>query len=71
MDLIGNPALVKKTFRSSKSMRLMSNGGTMVVTHKAEVAGYHMHVWYNKNAITNILALLEQCYQAIPCHLRL
>ena len=57
MDLMCNPALVKKTFRSSKSMRLKSNGGTMMVTHKAKVAGYHMHVWYNKNAITNILAL--------------
>ena len=57
MDLICNPALVKKTFRSSKSMRLKSNGGTMVVTHKAKVAGYHTHVWYNKKAITNILAL--------------
>jgi hypothetical protein len=41
-------------------MRLKSKGGTMVVTatHKAEVAGYHTHVvWYNKKAITNIIAL--------------
>ena len=30
----------------------------MVVTHKAKVAGYHTHMWYNnKKAITNILAL--------------
>jgi uncharacterized protein YodC (DUF2158 family) len=57
MDLICNPALVKKMFKSNTSMRLKSNGGTMMVTHKAKVAGYHTHVWYNTKAITNILAL--------------
>jgi hypothetical protein len=56
MDLICNPALVKKMFRSSASMRLKSNDGTMMVTHKAKMAGYHMHLWYNTKAITNILA---------------
>jgi hypothetical protein len=29
----------------------------MMVTHKAKMAGYHTHVWYNTKAITNILAL--------------
>ena len=29
----------------------------MTVTHKAQMAGYHAHVWYSKKAITNILAL--------------
>jgi len=29
----------------------------MVVNHKAKMAGYHAHVWYDKRAITNILAL--------------
>jgi hypothetical protein len=38
-------------------MRLKSNGGIMVVNKKAEISGYHAHVWYNKNAIANILAL--------------
>ena len=38
-------------------MRLKSNGGTMVVTKKAEMAGYHTDVWFDRNAITNILAL--------------
>ena len=57
MDLICDPALVKKSFRSNKSMCLKSNGGTMTVTHKAKMAGYHAHVWYDKRAITNILAL--------------
>jgi hypothetical protein len=58
MDLFCNCALVKRTFRSNKSMHLKRNGGTMVViTKKAEVVGYHTDVWYDKNAITNILAL--------------
>jgi uncharacterized protein YodC (DUF2158 family) len=57
MDLFCNRALVKRTFRSDKSMRLKSNGGTMVVTKKAKMAGYHTDVWYDKHAITNILAL--------------
>ncbi len=57
MDLICNPDLVEKTFKSSHSMRLKSNGGTMEVTRKAIMKGYHAHVWYNKKAITNILAL--------------
>jgi hypothetical protein len=57
MDLFCNRALVKRTFRSDKRMRLKSNGGTMLVTKEAEMAGYHTDVWYDKNAITNILAL--------------
>jgi hypothetical protein len=57
MDLICNPALIKKTFRSDKSMCLKSNGRTMMVTHRAKMAGYHAHLWYDKKAITNILAL--------------
>jgi uncharacterized protein YodC (DUF2158 family) len=57
MDLICNRALVSKTFNASQSMRLKSNGGTMVVTKMAEMAGYHTPVWYSTRAITNILAL--------------
>ena len=52
MDMMCNRALVEKTFKSSKTMRLKSNGGTMEVTHKAKIAGYHTDVWYNKKAIT-------------------
>jgi hypothetical protein len=29
----------------------------MTVNHKAKMAGYHRDVWYNKKAITDILAL--------------
>jgi hypothetical protein len=57
MDLICDPALVELTFKSSHSMRLKSNGGTMEVKKQAIMPGYHVHVWYNKKAITNILSL--------------
>jgi hypothetical protein len=57
MDLICDPALVELTFKSSHSMRLKSNGGTMEVKKQAIMPGYHMHMWYNKEAITNILSL--------------
>jgi hypothetical protein len=32
-------------------------GGTVEVEKLAIMLGYHMHVWYNKKAITNILSL--------------
>jgi hypothetical protein len=57
MDLICDPALVELTFKSSHSMRLKSNGRTMEVKKQAIMPGYHMHVWYNEKAITNILSL--------------
>jgi hypothetical protein len=38
-------------------MQLKSNGGTMEVKKHAIMPGYHMHIWYNKKAITNILSL--------------
>jgi hypothetical protein len=57
MDLICDPALVESTFKSSHSMRLKSNGKTMEVKKQAIMPGYHVHVWYNKKAITNILSL--------------
>jgi hypothetical protein len=57
MDQICDPALVESTFKSSHSMQLRSNGGTMEVRKQAIMPGYHMHMWYNKKAITNILSL--------------
>ena len=57
MDLFCNRALVRKIYKSKNKMELNSNGGTMLVTHKAEMAGYHTHVWYDRRAITNILSL--------------
>jgi hypothetical protein len=57
MDLFCNVALVSKTCKSTTSMRLKSNGGTMVVTRKSTIPGYNKDVWFSTRAITNIIAL--------------
>jgi hypothetical protein len=44
MDLFCNAALVSKISKSRSSMRLSSNGGTMVVTQKATLEGYNKTV---------------------------
>jgi hypothetical protein len=49
--------MVGKIIKSASSMILKSNGGTMVVTRKAYMMGYHKTVWFIKKAITNIIAL--------------
>ena len=61
--LFCNPALVTETSKSSISMRLKRNGGTMVVTHKAKMAVYHKNIWFSKRAITNIIALNNIMHQ--------
>jgi hypothetical protein len=38
-------------------MTLQSNGGQMKVRHKAKITPYKHEVWFNKDAITNIIAL--------------
>ena len=46
-------------------MRLKIKGGTMVVTHKAKMAGYNKNIWFRKRAITNIIDLrniTQQCW---------
>ena len=57
MDFFCNLSLVTETSNSISSMRLKSNGGTMVVTHKGKMAGYHRFFWFSKRAITNNIAL--------------
>ena len=57
MDLLCNPALVRKIFKARKPMRLKSNGGTMRVTHQARLQGYNKTVWFEVSAITNIISL--------------
>jgi hypothetical protein len=57
MDLFCNVALVSKISKSISSMRLKSNGGTMVVTQKPTMEGYNKTVWFSTRAITNIIAL--------------
>ena len=55
MDLFCNHD--NKVTNSSKKMKLQSNGGTMVVCHKATMSGYKHKVWFSKDAITNIIAM--------------
>jgi hypothetical protein len=57
MDLFCNAKLVNNITKSSKTMRLKSNGGTMMVDSKATMSGYKSDVWFSKSAITNIIAL--------------
>lgn len=57
MDLFCNKRFVTDIVKSKDSVKVTSNGGTLLVNHKASLPGYHKPVWYNKNAITNILAL--------------
>ena len=57
MDLFCDKALVDKTFKGGDTMRLKSNGGSMVVNEKATIPGYKKEVWFSTKAITNIIAL--------------
>jgi hypothetical protein len=57
MDLFCNAALESKTCKSSTSMKLKRNGGTIAVTRKATMPGYNKDVWFSTRAITNIIAL--------------
>jgi hypothetical protein len=57
MDLFCNPSLVTDIVRSKKKMHLQSNGGRMTVTQEATLPGYNRSVWFDTNAITNIVAL--------------
>jgi hypothetical protein len=65
MDLFCSNTLVDKVFKSVSTMRLKSNGGSMLVSQKATIPGYHKEVWFSSKAITNIIALsnLTQQYR--------
>jgi hypothetical protein len=60
MDLFCNPKLVEKVTKTRKKMRLQSNGGSMIVCHKAKMAGYIHDVWFSNKAITNSIAIRYQ-----------
>jgi hypothetical protein len=57
MDLFYNKVLVSNTRKSNSSMRLKTNGGTILVTRKEIMPGYNKTVWFSTRAITNIIAL--------------
>jgi hypothetical protein len=68
VDLICNPTLVKKIFRSSAKMQLKRNGGSMKMNLKATMTGYRRDMWYDKEATTNILALSKVMKQYRVTH---
>jgi hypothetical protein len=57
MDLFCNPDLVNGIHKTRDEMTLQSNGGQMKVRHKAKITSYKHKVWFDKDAITNIIAL--------------
>ena len=54
MDLLCNKEMAERIYKSNKKTRLHSNGGKMVIYHKAVVAGYIKDAWFDKTAITDI-----------------
>ena len=59
MDIFCKKYLAEKTTKSKTKTHLKSNCGTMTVSHKATVTGYHNSVWFSEKAITNIIALIN------------
>ena len=57
MDLFCNPNLVGNIYKAKKNMRLQSNGGKILITHKSQVAGYKIYFCFKKIYITNLIAL--------------
>ena len=46
-SLFCNPKLAGKIYKATKMMRLKSNQVKILITHKARVAGYKPHVWFD------------------------
>ena len=57
MDILCNPKFFGKIYKAKKKMRLHSNGGKILISHKAQVAVYKPHVWFDQKDITNIISL--------------
>ena len=56
VDLFCNQKLVQDIQHSRDTLHLATNAGTMKTTKKATVPEYG-EVWFDKNAITNVLSL--------------
>ena len=48
MDLLCNPNLVENIDKANKKICLQSNGGKIIITHRAKVVGYKPHVWFDQ-----------------------
>ena len=57
MELFYNTKLVVNIYKANRNISLQSNGGKMLITHKAQVAGYKPHVWFDQKDITNLIDL--------------
>ena len=57
IDIFCNKKLLGNIKRPKKSLRLCSNGGTMMLNKVAAIDNYYGQVWYSSSAITNILSL--------------
>jgi hypothetical protein len=66
LDLFCNSKLVWNIHKSHVQIRLQSKGGTMTLRHKAQVEGYHLDVWFDKDAITNICMSSRHCWRHAP-----
>ena len=55
--------MVERIYKSKNKMRLCSNGGVIVIDHKAVVESYIKDVWFCNTAITNIFSLKNLIHQ--------
>ena len=55
-DIFCNPQLMKKVWNVNEEMKIHGNGGSLTTKMKALIHNYGV-VWFNENAITNILCL--------------
>jgi hypothetical protein len=63
MDLFCNKNLVQKIYKTIGTMRLKSDGGSMVVGRRATISGHRKQVWFSTDAIANIIALTDLIQQ--------
>jgi hypothetical protein len=65
MDLFCNKAMVTSIYASTEPCMLQSNAGQMLISHKAIVSGLKQDVWFDADALSNIVALstLSQQYR--------
>lgn len=56
VDIFGDHRLLTDIRRTPSTMRIICNGGSMLITHKGKFGGYG-EVWYHPQAIANILSL--------------
>ena len=55
-DVFCNKKYLRNIRKSNKPMPLHGNGGVLPLEQIGELKGYHHEVWYNKDAIANILS---------------